>query len=156
VGAAFVVVLATLGRGEAFQVTRFGLLGAEAALYAVLMRFAGAYAVGSLRLQPGPGATGLFSGIVMSRGAGFYEEIAFRVGLFGVGAGVLRRIIVPGPWRWALVCGWALVGALAFSAWHYVGPLGDHPDVASFVFRAVCGLVLTVIYVTRGFAPAVW
>ena len=26
----------------------------------------------------------------------------------------------------------------------------------TFVFRAVCGLILTAIYAFRGFAPAVW
>ena len=29
-------------------------------------------------------------------------------------------------------------------------------DGRVFVFRTVCGLVFTVIYATRGFAPAVW
>src|SRR5262249_13163217 len=131
VGAAFVVVLATLGRGKAFQAKRFGLLGLEAALYAVLMRLAGAYVAGSLRLANGVESGGLFSSIVLSLGAGFYEEIAFRVGLFGLGAAVLRKIIIAGPWRWALVIAWAVGCACVFSAWHYVGGLGEHFDVAS-------------------------
>ena len=46
--------------------------------------------------------------------------------------------------------------AAAFSAWHYVGPLGDPFELRSFVFRWVCGLVFTLIYVFRGFAPVVW
>jgi hypothetical protein len=156
VGAAFIVVLATLGRGKAFHAKRFGLLGVEAALYAVLMRFAGAYVVGSLRLANGADSGGLFPSIVLALGAGFYEEIAFRVGLFGLGAAVLRKLVLPGPWRWAVVAVWAVVCACVFSAWHYVGPLGEHFDAASFIFRAVCGLVLTAIYALRGFAPAVW
>jgi hypothetical protein len=34
--------------------------------------------------------------------------------------------------------------------------LGDDFELSSFVFRTVCGLVLTAIFAIRGFAPAVW
>ena len=39
---------------------------------------------------------------------------------------------------------------------HYIGPLGDHFDVRTFVFRWVLGMLLTIIFVFRGFAAAVW
>jgi hypothetical protein len=48
------------------------------------------------------------------------------------------------------------VAAAVFAGWHYVGALGDPWSVQTFVFRAVCGLVLTAIFAFRGFAPAVW
>jgi hypothetical protein len=51
---------------------------------------------------------------------------------------------------------WALVSAAIFSGVHYVGALGDTFAVGSFVFRFVLGLALTLIYVLRGFAAAVW
>ena len=92
----------------------------------------------------------------MSLGAGFYEEIAFRVGLFGVGAWLVKRLVDKGATRWMLLIVWALCAAAVFSGWHYFGELGDPWDGPSFVFRAVCGLVLTAIFVFRGFAPAVW
>lgn len=154
IGAALVVVLAVLGRGKAFQKRRFAFMALEGALYAALMRAAGAYVVGSLRLQPG-GSSGVFSGVVMSLGAGFYEEIAFRVGLFGLGAWAIKMFLGTGPRLIATIL-WALVAATVFSGWHYVGALGDGFNLQSFVFRAVCGLVLTAIYAFRGFAPAVW
>lgn len=157
IGAAFVVVLALLGRGKALEGRRFALVAMEGTLYAVLMRFAGSYAVGSLRLAP-PGASvdGAFTGVVMSLGAGFYEEIAFRVGLFGMGALAISAFTEPGSKRLVLTLLWGLCAAITFSAWHYVGQLGDPWDIRSFIFRTVCGLVLTVIFVLRGFAPAVW
>jgi hypothetical protein len=37
-----------------------------------------------------------------------------------------------------------------------VGELGESFDMMTFVFRGVCGLVFTLIYQFRGFAPAVW
>jgi hypothetical protein len=158
VGIAFVVVLAATGQRKALEGKRFALIALEGTLYAILMRFAGAYAVGSLPLAPATDAAthGVFTGVVMSMGAGFYEEIAFRVGLFGLGALLFKAVFSAGMMRFALTAAWALVAAVAFSAWHYVGALGDSFNVASFVFRAVCGLVLTVIFVFRGFAPAVW
>ncbi|AKT36484.1 CPBP family glutamic-type intramembrane protease [Chondromyces crocatus] len=154
-GAAFVVVLGLLGRGHALHTRRFALVAVEGTLYAVLMRFAGAYAVGSLRLGP-PGGSGVFTGMVMSMGAGFYEEIMFRVGLFGLGALAIKFVFGKGLQGLFLMAGWGLIAAAVFAGWHYVGPLGDPWDVRSFVFRMACGLVLTAIYAFRGFAPAVW
>jgi len=58
--------------------------------------------------------------------------------------------------RALLSVGWAVVTALVFSAWHYVGDLGEAFELRSFVFRWVCGLAFTLIYAFRGFAPAVW
>lgn len=155
IGAAFVLALVVLGRGHALRGRRFVLIALEGALYAVLMRFAGSYAVGSLRLGPA-GEHGAFAAVVMSFGAGFYEEVAFRVGLFGGGAFLLRRLVAEGWGRYAAITVWAVVAAAVFSGWHYVGPYGDPFQASSFVFRAVCGLVLTGIFVLRGFAPAVW
>lgn len=155
IGVAFVVVLAMLGKRETIQKKKFALIALEGALYAFLMRFIGAYVVGSLRLAPN-GQGGLFTSVVMSLGAGFYEEIAFRVGLFGVGAFVIKKLFGKGMKTIVLTTVWALVGAAVFSGWHYVGPLSDPFNLQSFVFRAVCGLSLTAIYAFRGFAPAVW
>jgi hypothetical protein len=45
---------------------------------------------------------------------------------------------------------------VVFSGFHYVGAMADKLQGPSFVFRAVLGLVLTLIYATRGFAAAVW
>jgi hypothetical protein len=156
VGAVFIAVLALLGRGHAFEPKRFVLIGVEGALYAVIMRFVSSYAVGSLPLARG-GEIGTFASLVMALGAGFYEEIAFRVALFGGGAWLLRRLFAEGrAKRWAATAAWAVASAVIFSGWHYVGALGDSFDLATFVFRAVCGLVLTTIFALRGFAPAVW
>lgn len=156
IGAAFVAVLWSLGQKRALSGTRFLAIAVEGTLYAVLMRLAGSYAVGSLRLQGGPESRGVFTSVVMSLGAGFYEEVAFRVVLFGVGALVLRRVLGKGLIGTLAALGWALCAAAVFAGWHYIGALGDPWDTRSFVFRAVCGLVLTSIYAFRGFAPAVW
>lgn len=155
-GALFVIVLWSLGQKRAFAPSRFLFIACEGALYAVLMRAAGSYVVGSLRLAGSGGGGGVLGRVVMALGAGFYEEIAFRVGLFGVGALLLRRVFGKGAQGVLVTFVWALVESAAFSGWHYVGALGDPFDLQSFAFRAVCGLFLTLIFAFRGFAPAVW
>jgi hypothetical protein len=91
--------------------------------------------------------------LVVSLGAGLYEELLFRVlmvsGLVALGLWL--------GWRRPVAIGVGVVGsALIFSAFHYVGPLGDTVTVASFTFRAVAGLVLSGLYVARGFGIVAW
>ena len=50
IGLAFAAVVLLFGKREALSTRRFVWIAVEGALYAVLMRAAGAYAVGSLRL----------------------------------------------------------------------------------------------------------
>ena len=158
IGLVFAGVLIMLGRGHTLRASRFAFVAAEGVAYAVAMRLAGQYVVSKLALMAAPAPEGQFSSIVMSLGAGFYEEIAFRVGLFGFGLRALFSLLGPIPrFKRILVSrGWAVLGALIFSGWHYMGEYGETFELRSFVFRAVCGFAFTVIYAFRGFAPAVW
>jgi hypothetical protein len=153
-GVVFVGVLAMLGRGHALKLERFVWVLAEGVAYAVVMRLVAGYVVGRLPLSLGDSA----SGLVMSLGAGFYEEIAFRVVLFGLGAKVLRLFAEPISSGRAqfITLAWAVVAALVFSGWHHLGEFGEPFELRAFVFRWVCGLVFTAIYAFRGFAPVVW
>ena len=157
-GLAFVLVLGLAGRGHALRWQRFALIAAEGVAYAVAMRLVANEVVGRLLLMPGAAIDGRFAGLVMSFGAGFYEELAFRVILFGGGLKLIGAVY-PATSRTrkvAVVGVWALITASIFSGWHYFGALGDAFDLQSFVFRAVCGLVFVCIYAFRGFAPVAW
>lgn len=156
IGALFAGVLIVLGRGHSLRWERFAMVMVEGIVYAIAMRLAAGWIVGRMFLAAGVDSG--FAGLVMSLGAGFYEEIAFRVILFGLGAKLLALLFpIAVPFKAKLVTvAWALVAAAIFSGWHYVGVLGDPFDPKSFVFRTVCGLVFTAIYAFRGFAPAVW
>jgi hypothetical protein len=160
IGIGFVAVLMVLGRGKELHWERFVMLGIEGALYAVAMRLIAGFVVGKLALAEGP-MSGGFTGAIMSAGAGFYEEIAFRVILFGVGVKLLQ-LTFPSENKEdrlrpnLIELGWGVTAAGIFSGWHYVGAMGDAFELRSFVFRWVCGIVFTVIYRFRGFAPAVY
>jgi membrane protease YdiL (CAAX protease family) len=161
IGVVYVGILALLGRGQSLRLSRFLAIAAEGIVYAFAMTLIASYVVGELRLASPEAPDALhskFAGLVMSLGAGFYEEVAFRVVLYGLGARVLLLIFPEiAPSRKLLVrIGWAVIVAAVFSAWHYTGPFGDSFELRSFVFRWVCGLVFTAIYAFRGFAPAVW
>jgi Type II CAAX prenyl endopeptidase Rce1-like len=159
IGAVYVGTLIVLGRGHSLRWSRFAMVGGEGVVYAIAMRFAASYAVGRLHLVAAASPVhNRFAGLVMSLGAGFYEEVAFRVILFGLGAKLIL-MFTPSlvPMKKTLVkVGWAVVAAAVFSLWHYIGPLGDSFQFKSFVFRWVCGLVFIAIYTFRGFAPVVW
>jgi len=157
IGAAFVAVLAVMGRGHELRWSRFAILAAEGVAYAVAMRLIAGYVVGRLFLAAGAIHSPV-TGLVMSLGAGFYEELAFRVILFGLGAklvAIMFPTVVPMKRTLQKVL-WAVIAAAVFSGWHHIGAMSDDFNLKVFVFRWVCGLVFTLIYVFRGFAPAVW
>jgi hypothetical protein len=159
IGIAFAGVLLVLGRGHSLHWQRFVLVGLEGVLYAFAMRVLAGYVVGRLHLDAGsPAAPSAFAGAVMSLGAGFYEELVFRVGIFGLGLRLVRTLFNAGSGTRRVVSffGFALFTSALFSGWHYVGEFGDPFELRSFVFRLVCGVVFTAIYAFRGFAPVVW
>lgn len=161
IGAIFTGILLVLGRGHTLRWQRFALVALEGILYAVAMRLVASYLVGKVHLDGGlpvEAAPGFFTAVVLSLGAGLYEEIAFRVGLYGIGRRLVLAMMpeaLPGQRLLASV-GWATLSAALFSAWHYLGQFGEPFELRSFLFRWVCGLVFTLIYVFRGFAPVVW
>ena len=92
--------------------------------------------------------------LMISLGAGIYEELLFRVLMVGTLAWVGRRLLGWSP----LVAGIAatLVGAVLFSAFHYVGPYGDALELGSFTFRAVAGVLFSAMYLLRGLGITAW
>ncbi len=167
IGLAFATVFWFVGRGQALRPRKFLQIALEGVLYAFLMRFGAGFLVdkifaGNIKEQ------GPLVGMVMSLGAGFYEELAFRVLLFGLGAKLLVWLVAreryglftvgvrPSLRAMTLMFVWAAVAAAAFSGVHYVGAYGDPFQLTTFTFRMFLGLALTLIYATRGFAAAVW
>jgi len=105
-------------------------------------------------LQIGPRTLGPVERVVMASGAGFHEELVFRVLLFGGGAAALERWAGLSPVRAGVVA--ALGSSLLFSAVHYVGSLGDAFTVSSFTFRFFMGVAFAALYRFRGLAVAVY
>src|SRR5213078_1894532 len=93
--------------------------------------------LGMLQTLALPGGAGhemdWWTRLMLSLGAGIYEELLFRVLLVG-----------------------ALAAAAIFSAFHYIGPYGDRWQLYSFAFRMVAGLFFSALYLVRGFGITAW
>jgi membrane protease YdiL (CAAX protease family) len=91
---------------------------------------------------------------MISLGAGIYEELVFRVILVSGLAWMARRVL---GWTTTASGVFAVVvGALIFSAFHYIGPYGDRLELGSFTFRAVAGVLFSGLYLLRGFGITAW
>jgi len=101
------------------------------------------------QIQFKPVATGQ---VIQFLGAGIYEEVLFRVGLFGVMYLLVRLTLMPKLFAILLA---GVGAALVFSAAHHWGDHGEAMNTAKFLFRTAAGLVFTAIYVTRGLGVAV-
>jgi hypothetical protein len=86
-------------------------------------------------------------GVLLSIGAGVYEELLFRL----LGFAVLHLIladILRFP-QWLALGGTVLLSAFAFAAYHCLG--SEAFAWPPFVFRSLAGTVLGTIFLTRGF-----
>lgn len=157
--AAFGAVLFFLrGRGT-FRPKIWPAMVAESTVYAMLLGSAVLFLMSSLGLDVllasgGAGDHGVIASVVLSLGAGVYEETVFRLilmgGMFYAGT---RMMGLP---RWIAAIGAVVLSSLIFSGIHYVGSLGDAFTLGSFLFRFFAGVLLAVIFYLRGFAVAVY
>jgi hypothetical protein len=154
-----------LRRTHAFEARVWPWVIGESAVYALLfgsvvIKIMQAIGLGAL-LASGTGpaitphAPGALDALVMSMGAGLYEETVFRlVGVGGVLA-LLSRLLPKTP-VWALAGVIVVASSAVFSGIHYIGALGDVFTLGSFIFRFFAGVLLAILFYVRGFAVAVY
>jgi len=125
-----------------------GLMVIEATVYSFLLGGLVVFVLRAVALLAFPALGDALSQLTLSLGAGLYEELLFRVLLFG-GLSALLSALSGRP-GWSVVLG-ALVSALLFAVAHNVGALGEPFELTRFAYRTLSGLVFTGLYVTRGF-----
>jgi membrane protease YdiL (CAAX protease family) len=153
-------------RGHKLHPSVFGAMALESVVYALAFGFIASTL--TTLLLPGLAIPARFSPVALrsdlqwnlltqlmiSLGAGIYEELVFRVLLVSGLAWLMGRIF---NWhRTAAAVSAILVGALVFSAFHYIGPYGDDLALGSFTFRAVAGVLFSGLYLLRGFGITAW
>lgn len=143
----------------------FGLMAAESVVYAVAfgmvtstltgMLLPGLSTLGAASVRLGSVASwSLPTQLMISLGAGIYEELLFRVMMVSGLAWLARNAL---GWSNRASGVFAVVaGALIFSVFHYLGPYGDRLELGSFAFRAVAGLLFSGLYLLRGFGITAW
>jgi hypothetical protein len=157
----FAVAVLVLRRRQQVHLARFVPVLLESAIYALTM--------GSLivlvmtrvfginpRLAAGAliGEQGLVGRVVMSLGAGFWEETTFRLGILGAVAALCERVIGMRHF-FALVVALG-VSSFLFSAAHHIPPYGDPLHLGVFTFRMLAGVFFGLLFWFRGFAVAAY
>ncbi len=97
---------------------------------------------------------GVGTRLMLALGAGLYEELLFRVLLVGGLAAGIRWVSGARRLHAGIIA--AVIGAVIFSGFHYIGEYGDRFEMASFLYRAIAGLVFSGMYLTRGFGITAW
>lgn len=91
----------------------------------------------------------------LSFGAGFYEELFFRLmlvrGLQWLVSRTGRDGRLPLPTTVIVI-----IAALAFSGVHYIGSLGDDFTIYSFIYRFIMGILFSLLLVARRFGITAW
>jgi hypothetical protein len=126
----------------------------ESALYALLLAPV-VRAIGrEFLLFAGLPGRDAFEDMVLSIGAGVYEEIVFRFCVATLVVLLVDDLLGAGR----VVAGVAavLVSGILFAAFHHVGADGEPFKLATFVFRGLAGALLTCLYLGRGLALCVY
>jgi hypothetical protein len=128
----------------------------EAVLFALLLGPAAAALVDGVGLSandahPGPGPSlSTAQRLLLSIGAGVYEELVFRFLFLAGGFTLLHRVL--GFRRMPSLCVAVAISALLFSGYHHVGPGGESFAADVFAFRAAAGIALGLLFSWRGLA----
>ena len=117
----------------------------------------GTFALQTETVPPHGGQVSLVSSILASLGAGIYEELLFRAGILGGIYVALKRILRARRGQRAVAFSVALIlSALAFAAYHHIGPGGEPFDRRAFTFRALAGILLGLVFACRGLGVVVY
>ena len=163
VATAFAIAVALLRHKQQFDPRLIVPVLVESSIYALTMGslivFVMTRGLGiSPRLAGGAGGfvaqQGVGTRIVMSLGAGVWEEAVFRLGIMTGLVALFDKIL--GMRRWVAVLIALLVSAALFSAMHHIPPYGDPLRLGIFVFRLLAGVCFGLLYWHRGFAVAVY
>lgn len=134
-----------------------GMMG-ESVVYAMLFGGVTSLLTGLLlrggRLMIPDGSFSLPTEIMVSLGAGIYEEILFRVVIVTALSQLALKLFKWSPTASGVFA--TIVGAFIFSAFHYIGPYGDELQLASFTFRMIAGLLLSALFLLRGLGITAW
>jgi len=157
---AFLIAVGVLRRNGELHPKLFPMMLLESTIYAllvgvivnILINATGASYL--LSTAPAAPAPGLIYKLVMSVGAGLYEELVFRLILMGGMFALATKVV--GLSRGLAAIGAVVASSLIFSGVHHLGSMGEAFTMGAFVFRFFAGVVFAAIFQVRGFAIAAW
>lgn len=101
-----------------------------------------------------PLSTNIWTGIVLSIGAGVYEEIVFRFLLLSALGFLFTNLLKFRKPISAIIS--IMISAFIFTTVHYLGALKDDFTYAGFTFRLLSAIFLSVIFIYRGLGIVVY
>lgn len=144
------VVAVRLARRDVPAVRLYPAFLLEALLFALLLGPAVGVLVDWAGLRAGDEAPTRVERLLLSVGAGVYEELLFRFLLFAGGFAFLHRGL--GFPRAASFAAALVVSALLFGAYHHVGEGAEPFSAPVFAFRTVAGAAFALLFAWRGLA----
>jgi hypothetical protein len=160
VAVAFALAVVLLRRSQKFDPRLVIPVFIESAIYALTMGslivfvMVRVFGISPRLAGGGIGDQGFLTRIVMSFGAGVYEETVFRLGLMAGLTALLERGI--GMRRWLAALMGLGTSSVLFSAMHHIPPYGDPFTLGVFTFRILAGACFGLLFWFRGFAVAVY
>jgi hypothetical protein len=152
------VLALVLIRRQPPRVARARYVLIEAVLFALALGPAVGWMVGGIGLSAPSATAGAGSPawlpFLLSVGAGLWEELVFRLALLGGLTLLLTRAIGATPV--VAIASAVLVSSLAFALYHHLGHGGEPMTAARFLFRAIAGTILGLLFVFRGLAVVVY
>ncbi|MCS7086222.1 MAG: CPBP family intramembrane glutamic endopeptidase [Bacteroidia bacterium] len=111
-----------------------------------------------LTMNTAPGSRRWIEDVIMSLGAGFYEELFFRLLLVGLLQGAFWFVgrDPQSPFNIVTV---VLTASVLFSLAHFkfvIGEYGDDFSYYRFFFRTLFGVAMSALLVARGFGITAW
>ncbi|MHC4871420.1 MAG: CPBP family intramembrane glutamic endopeptidase [Planctomycetota bacterium] len=101
----------------------------------------------------GAGEATIGETIILSLGAGVYEEYLFRLVLLGGSLYLINRLFKRHKNFIQPAC--VIIVSVLFAVFHHIGPFGDTFELRIFAFRTLAGIYFSWIYLSRGFGIAV-
>lgn len=137
------------------KLSYFPFLIIESVVYALGIGFFVSILTSDITMQvvQDDGGFSYLQNLSLSLGAGLYEELFFRVILYGLFLWIFSKFLDK---KWASISLSVIVSSLLFSLAHFTGSYGDIFTFHALAFRFLFGVALTVIYAKRGFAVAAW
>jgi len=121
----------------------------EATLLALLLGPVVSLLAGGVALRPAVDASAV-ERVLLSLGAGVYEELVFRFLLLAGGFAFLHKGVgLRGGVSLAIAL---CASSLLFAGYHHVGPAGEPFRAVTFAFRAIAGALLGLLFAWRGLA----
>lgn len=119
----------------------------ETVLYAAILGLAVGKLTG-LFVSPVMNVPAKTTALVVNLGSGVYEEFAFRFlflsGAISAGSHFLKNNAIS----YGIA---AVLSAVFFSLYHYLGYFNESFEVESFLFRFFAGMVFSAIFIIRGY-----